>query len=265
MIRLQDLKITFNKNTVIEKKAIQGITLNIEEGNFITVIGSNGAGKSTLLNAIAGDVLPSDGKIYIDDEDVSNKYAYMRSHAVARVFQDPLVGTCGDLTIAENMALALKRGSCRSFKRALLKPLREEFAHILSRLNLGLENRLDTSMNMLSGGQRQAVSLLMATLSPLKILLLDEHTSALDPKTADYVLNLTQDIVSEKKLTVLMVTHSLNHALQMGNRTIILHEGKLLFDVNGNERTSLTIEDLLSHFGSKVDDDRLLLQQKKDV
>ncbi|CAO5683291.1 MAG: Thiamine import ATP-binding protein ThiQ [Holosporales bacterium] len=262
MIRLEDLKITFNAHTVIERKAIQGISLNIEEGDFITVIGSNGAGKSTLLNAIAGDVLPSSGKIYIDDEDVSQKQAHLRCDAVARVFQDPLVGTCGNLTIAENMALALKRGASRSFKRALLKPLREEFRDVLSRLKLGLENRLDVSMNMLSGGQRQAVSLLMATLSPLKILLLDEHTSALDPKTADYVLNLTNDIVKEKGLTVLMVTHSLNHALHIGNRTIVLHEGKLLFDVKGEPRSTLTIEDLLSHFGTKVDDDRLLLQRK---
>lgn len=262
MISLKNIHVTFGLNTVLEKEAVRGISLNIEEGDFITVIGSNGAGKSTLLNTIAGDILPIQGKIYIDQDDVTNKKSYDRAHVVARVFQDPLIGTCGDLSIAENMALAMSRGKQRFFKRALNKEMRTKIQTILKRLDLGLENRIDSSMSMLSGGQRQAVSLLMATLSPLKILLLDEHTSALDPKTAAYVLSLTNDIVAEKKLTVLMVTHSLNQALKIGNRTLILHEGKLLYDVKGQERSNLTIEDLLSHFGKNIDDDRLLLQTK---
>jgi putative ABC transport system ATP-binding protein len=263
MIKLDNIEAVFGANTILQKKALNGIDLNIQESDFITVIGSNGAGKSTLLNAIAGDIRLSSGKIFIDNDDVTSKNAHERSFDVARVFQDPLIGTCGNLTIAENMALALQRGKKRTFKKAIQKQLREEFKETLSRLKLGIEKRLDTSMAMLSGGQRQAVSLLMATLSPLKILLLDEHTSALDPKTADYVLNLTQEIVREKNLTVLMVTHSLNHAIHIGNRTIILHEGKLLFDVKGDERNKLTVDDLLSHFGKKIDDDRLLLQKDK--
>lgn len=260
MIRIQDLKITFSPGTILEKQAIKGITLDIEEGDFITVIGSNGAGKSTLLNAIAGDILPSSGKIFIDQDDVSNMYAYDRSHAVARVFQDPLVGTCGNLTIAENMALALQRGQKRTFSRALNKDLKKLFQENLKRLNLGVDNRLDTAMAMLSGGQRQAISLLMSCLSPMKILLLDEHTSALDPKTADFVLNLTHEIVEKENRTVLMVTHSLHQALHMGNRTILLHDGRVIYDVKGEARKKLTPSDLMNHFGKNIDDDRLLLQ-----
>lgn len=260
MIRIQDLKITFSPGTILEKQAIKGITLDIEEGDFITVIGSNGAGKSTLLNAIAGDILPSSGKIFIDQDDVSNKHAYDRSHAVARVFQDPLVGTCGNLTIAENMALAMQRGKKRTFTRALNKDLKKTFQENLLRLNLGVDNRLDTAMAMLSGGQRQAISLLMSCLAPMKILLLDEHTSALDPKTADFVLNLTHEIVEKENRTVLMVTHSLQQALHVGNRTILLHDGRVIYDVKGDERKNLTPSDLMSHFGKGVDDDRLLLQ-----
>lgn len=261
MIRLKDIKITFGAQTVLEKKAICGISLNIEEGDFITVIGSNGAGKSSLLNAIAGDVKLTSGHIFIDDEDVTAKAAYDRSHAVARVFQDPLIGTCGDLSIEENMALALNRGKTRGFNNALTLANKNLFKDVLKRLHLGLDKRLHASMSLLSGGQRQAVSLLMATLSPLKILLLDEHTSALDPKTAAYVLKLTEDIVCEKKLTTLMVTHSLQQALKIGNRTIILHNGKLLYDVKGAERAKLTTQDLLEHFGKNIDDDRLLLDK----
>lgn len=261
MIRLKNLKITFAPHTVLEKKALTGVSLDISEGDFITVIGSNGAGKSTLLNAIAGDAMATSGKIHIDDEDVTHKNAFDRALSVARVFQDPLAGTCGDLTVAENMAIALNRGKARGFKRALTKATQEDFKTSLKSLNLGLENRLDSSMSLLSGGQRQAVSLLMATLSPLKILLLDEHTSALDPKTASYVLKLTETIVTQKKLTVLMVTHSLQQALSYGNRTIILHGGKIIYDVKGEERLKLTVQDLLSHFGQNVDDDRLLLDK----
>lgn len=261
MIRLENIKITFGANTVLEKKALRGVSLAIDEGDFITVIGSNGAGKSTLLNAIAGDCPPSSGRIFIDDADVTLQPTFQRSAAVARVFQDPLTGTCGDLSIEENLSLALSRGQRRGFKWALTPANRSLFEQVLKRLDLGLENRLKTSMSLLSGGQRQAISLLMATLSPLKILLLDEHTSALDPKTAEYVLKLTQSIVAEKNITALMVTHSLQQALKIGNRTVILHNGKILLDINGDERARLTPQDLLAHFGKNIDDDRLLLDE----
>ena len=260
MIRLQNIHLTFAPDTVMEKKALHGIDLQIEEGEFVTVIGSNGAGKSTLLNTISGEMLATSGAIYIDDDDVTKLAGHARSNAVARVFQDPLAGTCGDLTIAENLALAHRRGKCRGLSWALPRALKEELKIALKRLSLGLEDRLDTSISLLSGGQRQAVSLLMATLSPLKILLLDEHTSALDPKTAAYVMELTQSIITEKKLTALMVTHSLQQALHFGTRTIMLHEGRIIYDVKGPEREKLTVPDLLRQFGKSIDDDRLLLQ-----
>jgi putative ABC transport system ATP-binding protein len=261
MITLSNLKVTFAPGAVTEKKALQGINLKIAEGEFITVIGSNGAGKSTLLNAIAGEVMSTEGAIHMDDKDVTRMPAHARAGLVARVFQDPLAGTCGDLTIAENMALAHYRGRSRGLRKGLSRTDRDYYAQTLTILKLGLENRLDTAMSLLSGGQRQAVSLLMATLSPLKILLLDEHSSALDPKTAAFVMNLTQEIVTEKRLTTLMVTHSLQQALHSGTRTVMLHEGKVIYDVEGKVRSKLTVQDLLKQFGSAVDDDRLLLEQ----
>lgn len=260
MITLQNISVTFSPGTVRERKALRGISLNIQEGEFLTVIGSNGAGKSTLLNSIAGEILPTDGHIHIDERDVTSKPSFCRANDVARVFQDPLAGTCGELTIAENMALAMRRGQPRGMSKALTRGFKAHFKDVLTTLNLGLENRLDTPMSALSGGQRQAVSLLMATLSPLKILLLDEHTSALDPKTAAFVMNLTQKIVAEKGLTALMVTHSLHQALQVGTRTVMLHEGKVIYDVTGPQRAKLTVNDLLKQFGANADDDRLLLQ-----
>lgn len=261
MITLSHLKVTFAPGTVMEKKALRNISVKISEGEFITVIGSNGAGKSTLLNAIAGEVMPTEGAIHIDDKEVTRLPAHARADLVARVFQDPLAGTCGDLTIAENMALAHRRGQSRGFGKALSRIDREYYAEKLKTLKLGLENRLDSAMSLLSGGQRQAVSLLMATLSPLKILLLDEHSSALDPKTAAFVMKLTEDIVTEKGLTTLMVTHSLQQALHSGTRTIMLHEGKVIYDVSGEVRKKLTVPDLLKQFGTAMDDDRLLLEQ----
>lgn len=260
MISLKNIKVTFNPGLITEKKSLRGVDLKINQGEFITVIGSNGAGKSTLLNVIAGEILATAGSIKIDEINVTNKASYERAGLVARVFQDPLAGTCGDLTIAENLALAERRGSTRGFSLALTKAKREEYRSILSRLKLGLEDRLDAMMSTLSGGQRQAVSLLMATMSPLKILLLDEHISALDPKTAAFVMQLTQQIITEKKLTALMVTHSLSQALAYGTRTVMLHEGKIIFDVDGQERKTLTPQDLLAKFGASVDDDRLLLK-----
>lgn len=259
MISLEKINVHFGKGTATFRIAIKNLNLKISEGEFLTVIGSNGAGKSTLLNTIAGEIIPDSGKICIDDEIVTNHGTNVRAKHVARVFQDPIAGTCANLTIAENLALALKRGKYRLLKRAVNNEYRALFKEILQPLNLGLENRLDTLMAMLSGGQRQAVSLLMATLSPLKILLLDEHTAALDPKTSKFVMELTNRIVNEKGLTTLMVTHSLNQALQYGTRTIMLHEGQLICDVKGEEREKLSPQDLMKQFGSSVDNDRLLL------
>ncbi|MCX7338184.1 MAG: ABC transporter ATP-binding protein [Alphaproteobacteria bacterium] len=261
MITLKNIHVTFSPGTVMERKALRGISLRISEGEFVTVIGSNGAGKSTLLNAIAGESIPTSGSIIIDTDRVTDLPSHKRSKQVARVFQDPLAGTCGDLTIAENLALAERRGKSRGLSWALSTKDRDKFKESLETLGLGLENRLDATMSMLSGGQRQAVSLLMATLSPLKILLLDEHTSALDPKTAAFVMQLTQTIVAEKKLTALMVTHSLQQALNFGTRTVMLHEGKIIYDVKGEERATLTAQDLLKQFGKSVDSDELLLQR----
>ena len=260
MITLNNLKVTFSPGTVTEKFALKGVNMSIKEGEFITVIGSNGAGKSTLLNAISGELLAQEGKILMDDEDVTRAPSYARSHLVARVFQDPLAGTCGDLTIEENLALAERRGKSRRWVPAITRQSRSYYQDCLKRLGLGLENRLSTPMSLLSGGQRQAVSLLMATLSPMKILLLDEHTSALDPKTAEFIMNLTTEIIAEKKLTALMVTHSLHQALHQGNRTVMLHDGRIIFEAIDPERQSLTVKDLLDKFGTSIDDDRLLLQ-----
>ncbi|WP_032112835.1 ABC transporter ATP-binding protein [Candidatus Paracaedibacter symbiosus] len=260
MIHLDNIHVTFAPGQVTEKKAIRGISINIKEGDFITVVGSNGAGKSTFLNTIAGEVAALRGTISIDGQDVTKQKTHERARLVARVFQDPLAGTCADLTIAENMALAELRGKSRTWIPAISKQSRELYATLLERLGLGLENRLDTPMFLLSGGQRQAVSLLMTSLSPLKILLLDEHTSALDPKTAAFVMALTEEIIAEKNLTALMVTHSLHQAIYSGNRMIVLHEGRVIDDIDGTEKKNLSINQLLAKFGQTVDDDRLLLE-----
>lgn len=259
MIRLDDIHITFSPGQVIEKKAIQGISIDIQQGDFITVVGSNGAGKSTFLNAIAGEVTISSGDIFFDSQNVTQQKTYERAGLVARVFQDPLAGTCADLTVVENMALGTARGKKRSWLPALSKYSRDLYAGQLEKLGLGLENRLDTPMFLLSGGQRQAISLLMATLSPLRILLLDEHTSALDPKTANFIMELTQSMIVEKKLTALMVTHSLHQAIDFGNRLIMLHEGKMIDDIIAQKKKNLSVAQLLAKFGQTVDDDRLLL------
>lgn len=258
MITLKNISVVFNQQSPTERVALRHVNLAIEEGEFITVIGSNGAGKSTFLNVIAGEVLPTKGAIVIDDKKVTKWSTAKRASEVARIFQDPLLGSCADLTVAENMTLAHSRGKKRGLSQALKPDMMHEFQALLKSLNLGLETRLDTYMGSLSGGQRQAISLLMATLSPMKILLLDEHTSALDPKTAASVMKLTQKIVTQKKLTTLMVTHSLHDALAYGTRTVMLHEGKIIYDVNGKARSELTPADLMRQFG--VDDDRLLLQ-----
>jgi len=266
MIRCEQLKVTFNPGLATEKRALCGVDLSIPQGEFITVIGSNGAGKSTLLNTIAGDIRASSGKLMFDAWDVTKVSAAGRTRDVARVFQDPLAGTCGNMTVEENMALAYGRGRRGGFKPALNDDLRDLFRDQLKRLNLGLENRLSAEMGLLSGGQRQSISLLMAALQPSKILLLDEHTAALDPKTAALVMDITDQIVEEKQLTVMMVTHSMRQALDHGSRTIMMHEGKVMFDLSGKKRSQYEVKDLLNLFAKargdneELDDDKLLLE-----
>ncbi|MWN06068.1 putative ABC transport system ATP-binding protein [Gilliamella bombicola] len=263
MIKAEQLQLTFNQGTPIENHVLRGLNLNISEGEFVTIIGSNGAGKSSLLNAISGDLLTDSGRITINDKNVTRWPAWKRAGMVARVFQDPMVGTCENLTIEENLAIAYNRGHKFTLFPALNRKARSIFKEKLATLNLGLENRLTDMMGLLSGGQRQAVSLLMSTLQPSKILLLDEHTAALDPKTAQFVLDLTDQIVSQNKLTTMMVTHSMKQALEYGTRTVMLHQGQVVLDVSGEERAKLTVTDLLAMFeqtrGEKVTDDALLL------
>ncbi len=263
MLRAQQLEITFNPGTPIENHVLRGLDLEIPTGQFVTVIGSNGAGKSTLLNAISGDLIVDRGSLQIDGSDVTRLPAAQRAGLVARVFQDPMAGTCESLTIEENMALAYRRGASRGFGFAVTRPLRALFRDKLATLKLGLEHRLADRIGLLSGGQRQAVSLLMASLQPSRILLLDEHTAALDPKTAAFVLDLTARIVDEAGLTAMMVTHSMRQALDFGQRTVMLHQGRVILDVAGPQRHGLQVEDLLHMFektrGEKLDDDKLIL------
>lgn len=263
MLDAKNLAVTFNAGTPIENRALRGLNLTIPTGQFVTVIGSNGAGKSTFLNALSGDLLVDSGAITIDGQDVTRLNAWQRSHLVARVFQDPLAGTCEALTIEENMALAWRRGGSRGLRFAVSHELRELFRTKLRLLDLGLENRLADRIGLLSGGQRQAVSLLMASLQPSRILLLDEHTAALDPKTAGFVLELTARIVEDAKLTTMMVTHSMRQALDYGARTVMLHEGRVILDVSGEQRQGMDVPDLLAMFertrGEALSDDALLL------
>ena len=263
MITISGLVVVFGAGTPLEKRALNGIDLKIEQGEFVTVIGSNGAGKSTLLNAIAGDLPPARGRIEIDSRDVTGWQTARRAELVARVFQDPLSGSCAELSIEENMALAAARGSRRGIRHALGAGRRSLFRERVRELGLGLENRLTDKMALLSGGQRQATAILMATLAPSSVLLLDEHTAALDPGMAEFVLDLTTRIVAEKGHTTMMVTHSMSQALSVGTRTIMLHEGGILLDVSGEERARLTIEDLVAKFrtirGRPIDDDSLLI------
>ena len=263
MLSAHQLEITFNPGTPIETRALRGMSLDIPDGQFVTVIGSNGAGKSTFLNAVSGDLSVDKGRIEIAGQDMTRLPVWARSERVARVFQDPMAGTCEDLTIEENMALAQRRGTFRRLSRAVKAEMRDNFRERLSILGLGLENRLTDRIGLLSGGQRQAVSLLMAALQPSRILLLDEHTAALDPRTADFVLQLTARIVSEAKLTTMMVTHSMRQALDVGERTVMLHQGQVVLDVSGEERARMDVPDLLQMFekvrGEKLADDALLL------
>lgn len=263
MIRIRNLTVTFGRGTPMETPALRGLDLDIPEGQFVTVIGSNGAGKSTLLNAITGDVPLEAGQIFVGEEEVTRRPPAKRAALIARVFQDPMVGSCESLTIEENLSLAESRGTRRGLRPALDRHRRAAFRARLATLGLGLEHRLADRMGLLSGGQRQAVSLLMATLRPTRILLLDEHMAALDPRIAAFVLDLTRALVAEKRLTTLMVTHSMRQALDCGERTVMLHEGRIVFDLAGPERAGLEVADLLALFhrqrGETLADDALLL------
>ena len=263
MIRVSQLGITFNPGTPLEKRALNGVDLTVEPGEFVTLIGSNGAGKSTLLGAVAGDVMASEGSIVIGETEVTRWPAARRAGLVARVFQDPLAGSCGTLSIEENLALAAARGRKRGLSGALPRSRRAFFKERIAELGLGLENRLEDQMGLLSGGQRQAVSLVMATLAGSDVLLLDEHTAALDPHMAAFVLELTCRFQAELKLTTLMVTHSMRQALDAGTRTVMLHEGRIVLDVKGDQRKGLGVDDLVDMFrkvrGQEIEDDALLL------
>jgi putative ABC transport system ATP-binding protein len=263
VIELAGIRVTFNEGTPLEATALRDLDLIVPQGQFLTIIGSNGAGKSTSLNVIAGLIKPSAGRVLVAGNDVTQWPIHQRSRLISRVFQDPKMGTCEDLTILENFALAHGRTRPRGFRFAIARDLRERAAERLKLLNLGLENRLDDKVGLLSGGQRQAVSLLMATSGETRVLLLDEHTAALDPKTADFVMGLTRDIVAELRLTSVMVTHSMAQALHYGDRTIMFHRGRIIFDVAGGERAALTVVDLLRLFksdqGEELSDDALLL------
>ena len=262
MLKLSHVKKTFNPGTVTEKRALTGVDLTLNDGDFVTVIGGNGAGKSTLLN-IAG-VYPLDsGVIELDGVDISRMTESQRAKYLGRVFQDPMRGTAADMQIVENLALARRRGKRRGLAWGVTREEKKEYPELLARLGLGLEDRLDAKVGLLSGGQRQALTLLMATLTDPKLLLLDEHTAALDPKTAAKVLTLTEEIIAERNLTALMVTHNMSDAIRLGNRLIMMSDGHIIYDVEGDEKKSLTVPDLLRKFeeasGEEFTNDRMLL------
>ncbi len=263
MLKISHIDKTFNRGTITEKKALLDVSLSLREGDFVTVIGGNGAGKSTMLNAVAG-VFPIDrGTIEIGGQDVSALPEFRRAKYLGRVFQDPMVGTAATMNIEENMALAMRRGQKRGLRWGISQLERRMYREQLATLGLGLEDRMGSKVGLLSGGQRQALTLLMATLRTPKLLLLDEHTAALDPKTAAKVLELTEQIVSTRKLTAMMVTHNMRDAIAIGNRLIMMNEGRIVVDVSGEEKKRLTREDLMGLFekaaGKELDGDRLLL------
>ncbi|MDJ0622169.1 MAG: ABC transporter ATP-binding protein [Desulfocapsaceae bacterium] len=248
MISLDNCSKYFHKGSVNEVFALNSISIDIDEGDFISIIGSNGAGKSTLLNSIAGVFMLDSGTINVGNRDVTTWPEYKRAKFISRVFQDPLLGTCPSATIEQNMALAKKRGQWRGFSRGVKAKDRPMFQEKLKMLGLGLENRLQDRVGLLSGGQRQALTMLMATMVRPEVLLLDEHIAALDPKTANQILRLTEEIVGEQELTTLMITHNMKHAIEFGNRLIMLHQGRIISDVAGEEKKSLTVNDLLQKF-----------------
>ena len=267
MLEIKNIYKTFNAGTVNEKRALNGLSLNLEDGDFVTVIGGNGAGKSTMLNAIAGVWPVDEGQIIIDGVDVTKLSEHKRAKYLGRVFQDPMTGTAATMGIEENLALAQRRGQSRTLKIGITKKEREEYKELLKILDLGLENRLTSKVGLLSGGQRQALTLLMATLKKPKLLLLDEHTAALDPGTAEKVLNLTKRIVEEHHLTCLMITHNMQSALELGNRILMMDSGDIVLDIKEEEKKGLTVEGLLDKFkvgaGKRLDNDRILLSNEK--
>ncbi len=263
MLEIKDVHKTFNPGTINEKKALNGLNLTLNDGDFVTVIGGNGAGKSTMLNMIAGVYPVDSGSIIIDGVNVTKLPEHKRAKYLGRVFQDPMMGTAADMWIEENMALASRRGQIRGLKWAINNKEREQFKAMLSELDLGLENRLSAKVGLLSGGQRQALTLLMAVMKKPKLLLLDEHTAALDPKTAAKVLELSNKFISEDHLTAMMITHNMKDAITYGNRLIMMNNGKIILDVSGEEKKKLTVEYLLDAFtklsGSEFANDRALL------
>lgn len=263
MLEIKNLSKTFLKGTPNEHKALDGFSLSLDKGEFVTVIGSNGAGKSTLFNAIAGEFLCDGGKIVLDGKNITYQKEYIRAKDIGRLFQDPMRGTAPDLTIEENLALVYSKATRPIFSPALKKRDVEFFREKLLKLNMGLEDRLKTKMGQLSGGQRQAVTLMMSTLVTPKLLLLDEHTAALDPLTAEKVLDITQRIVAENSITTMMITHNIKSALKLGTRTIMLECGKTVLDLKGDERNNMTVQDLLGLYrqksGKELDNDRMLL------
>ena len=264
MLTLSNITKTFAAGTVNEKTALAGVDLHLDKGDFVTILGSNGAGKSTLFGAIAGSFLPDSGSVTLDGKDITALPDYKRSKYIGRMFQDPLKGTAPSMTIEENLALAYMRASSAHSPFSMInKADRREFRDRLAQLGLGLEDRMSNPVGLLSGGQRQALTLLMATLVTPKLLLLDEHTAALDPATAEKVLELTRSIVEENHLTCMMITHNMQSALELGNRTIMMNAGRIIYDVSGKEREGLTVNDLLEKFretsGKALDNDRMLL------
>lgn len=263
MLEIRDVHKTFNAGTINEKKALSGVNLTLNDGDFVTVIGGNGAGKSTLLNMITG-VYPVDkGNIILDGNDITKLPEHKRAKFLGRVFQDPMTGTSAGMQIDENLAIAARRGKFRSLLPGVTKKEREEFKMLLKKLDLGLEDRLSSKVGLLSGGQRQAVTLLMASMQNPKLLLLDEHTAALDPQTAAKVLALTEEIVSESKITTLMITHNMKDAIRLGNRLIMMNNGQIIYDIAGEEKKNLKVSDLMDLFAKASSgdfaNDRMLL------
>lgn len=262
MLKLENVSITFNVNTVNERKALQNVNLDINNGDFITVIGSNGAGKSTLMNAISGTYRIDQGRVYLDDRNITNLKEHQRATMIGRLFQDPLRGTAPNMTIEENLGLAYSRGKRRSLMPGIRKKDLSFFKEKLKDLDLGLEERMKTPVGLLSGGQRQALTLLMATIVTPKLLLLDEHTAALDPKTAEKVMELTDKIVKNDNITTLMITHNIQNALKYGNKTLVMSQGRVILVLEGDERKNMTVEKLMKLYSDNADDamsDKMLL------
>lgn len=248
MLRVEDVSVIFNEGTQLEKRALDHFNLNVENGDFVTILGSNGAGKSTLFNIISGQTPVTSGKIFLGEEDVTDVKEHIRAKKIGRMFQNPSMGTAADLTVEENMALAYSRTQRGTFSLAVHKEDREFFAEKLKQLNMGLEDRLKTPIGLLSGGQRQAVALMMAVLNPPEILLLDEHTAALDPNSAAKILEITNELVYGEKITALMITHNMKDALKNGNRLIIINDGQLIKDFNEEEKLNLKPADVLEYY-----------------